>query len=86
MIKRFTWFVGGLVAGVSATLLAGRRLRRRVASLAPTKVVRDTASRVRRRASEVSAAIGEGRRAMRDRESELRARVEGRSDAARHRR
>lgn len=82
MIKRFVWFVSGLVTGVMAVVFTGRKVRRRVdkvTNLTPIKVVRDATSSVRNTVSDMGDAVREGRDAMRHKEAELRARVEGRA-------
>lgn len=81
MIKRFVWFVGGTIAGVTGTLVAGRRVKRRVRTLAPVRVVQDTTTRLRHKVADLGEAIDEGRQAMQAREAELRARVDGRVSA-----
>lgn len=84
MIKRFVWFVTGLVTGVVAMVFTGRKVRRRVdkvANLAPVKVVRDATSTVRNTVAEVGEAVRDGRDAMRAKETELWARVEGRASS-----
>lgn len=81
MIKRFVWFVSGLVTGVVAMVFTGRKVRRRVdqvSNLTPVKVVRDATQSVRQSVAEVGEAVRDGRDAMRAKENELRARVEGR--------
>jgi len=78
MIKRFVWFVGGTIAGVTGTLVAGRRVKRRVRTLAPVRVVQETTSSLRRRVADLGEAIDEGLQVMQAREAELRARVDGR--------
>lgn len=70
MIKRFTWFVAGAVAGVAAMGAARRKVKAAAADLAPAEVLRRTGDRVRD-------AVAEGRRAMRAKEAELRARSGG---------
>lgn len=72
MIKRLVWFLSGAVAGVTALGVARRKVRTVAADLAPAKV----ATRVRDRLRD---AVDEGRRAMRTKEAELRARSEGRA-------
>ncbi len=79
MIKRFVWFVGGTIAGITGTLVAGRRVKKRVRTLAPVRVVQGTTSRLRGKVADLGEAFDEGRQAMHHREAELRARVEGRA-------
>ena len=71
MIKRMTWFVGGAVAGVAGASVAKRKMKQAATHLAPRTVVHGATVRVRD-------AMGEGRRAMRAKETELRARLDGR--------
>ncbi len=71
MIKRLTWFVGGAVAGVAGTGFAKRKVKQATTHLAPSNVVHGMTSRIRD-------SVAEGRRAMRAREAELRARLDGR--------
>ena len=70
MIKRLNWFVGGLVAGAVGVGMAKRKVKAKASELTPAKVVRAAAHRV-------GEAVAEGRRAMRVKEAELRARADG---------
>lgn len=79
-MKRIVWFVVGVFAGAVGTVSGRRRVRRRLGGAAPVVAVRQSADRVRDRVGE---AVREGRRAMHDRESDLRARVEGSPSARR---
>jgi hypothetical protein len=84
MIKRFIWFVSGLLTGVVAMVFTGRKVRRRVekvTNLSPVKAVRDATQSVRQSVAEVGEAVRDGRDAMRAKEDELRARVEGRASS-----
>lgn len=72
MIKRLTWFVSGAIAGATALGVARRKVRSVAGDLAPAKVAARLGDRVRD-------AVAEGRRAMRAKEAELRARSEGRA-------
>jgi hypothetical protein len=78
MIKRLVWFLSGVVAGVAAVVTAGRRVKRTVGSITPVKVAGRAVDATRSRIDDLRSAFDEGRRAMRDRESELRARRDGR--------
>lgn len=84
MIRRLVWFVAGAVGGAAGTVVAGRRVKRRVRdtvdSLAPVRVARDAGRRVRSSVEGVADAVRDGRVAMRDKETELKARLEGRID------
>jgi hypothetical protein len=65
MIRRGFWLVAGFGLGVAAATRARRQVEAAAARLGPTGL----ATRVRR---DVSGALDEGRRAMRDRETRLR--------------
>ncbi len=75
MIKRLTWFFGGAIAGVAGAGVAKRKVRRAATRLAPKNVARGATGRVRE-------AIADGRGAMRAKEIELRARLDGRETTA----
>jgi hypothetical protein len=70
MIKRLTWFLGGAVAGVAGVGVAKRKMKQAATQLTPRKIARGVTTRVHD-------AVAEGRRAMRSREAELRARLDG---------
>lgn len=78
MIKRLVWFATGLATGVGAVVVLGRRLRRRVAALAPVRVAERGAQRLRAVATNARDAVREGVDTMREREQELRARLDDR--------
>jgi hypothetical protein len=78
-MKRVTWFVGGLAAGAVGAGAAKRKVRRVTNELAPVQIARRAGGEVADRTNRVADAVREGRRAMRLRERELRARLEGRS-------
>ena len=71
MMKRVTWFVGGAVAGVAGASIAKRKVKQAATHLAPRNVVHGMSDRFRD-------AVVEGRRAMRAKELEMRARRDGR--------
>jgi hypothetical protein len=72
MIKRLTWFVGGAVAGVAGVGLAKRKAKEAYVEYSPHAVARKTTDRVKD-------AMTEGRRAMKAKEAELKARLDGRA-------
>lgn len=78
MIKRLMWFTSGVAAGAGAVVLLGKRIRRRVASLTPVKVAERGLRRARDLGESVREAVSEGATAMRQREQELRDRLDGR--------
>ncbi|MGZ4701515.1 MAG: hypothetical protein ACXV98_09910 [Ilumatobacteraceae bacterium] len=71
MIKRFTWFVSGAVAGVAGAGIAKRKFKQAATHFTPKNVAQGITARVRD-------SVAEGRTAMRAREAELRARLDGR--------
>jgi len=79
MIKRFSWFVGGVAAGAAGAGYARRKVRRTAAQLAPARVARSAVDRVRTTVDHATDAVREGRRAMRAKEAELSARRDGRA-------
>lgn len=80
-MKRVTWFVGGVAAGVIGVGAAKRKVKTVANELAPVQVARRTAGSVREQGRRVSDALREGRRAMQHREVELRARFDGRTSS-----
>lgn len=79
VMKRLTWFVGGLAAGAAGAGYAKRKVRSTAAQLAPARVVKGATAKVRGTVDEALDAVREGRRAMRAKEAELEARRDGRA-------
>ena len=77
MMKRLTWFMGGVAAGAIGAGRAKRKVRSVAAELTPLHVARRTTEHVRRRGQDVAEAVREGRRAMRMKELQLRSRIDG---------
>lgn len=71
MIKRLSWFVGGAVAGIAGASVAKRKAKEVAAEYAPAQMAKKAGDRVRD-------AVAEGKRAMKAKEAELRARLDGR--------
>lgn len=71
MLKRLTWFAGGVVAGAAGVGVAKRKVKEKVAELSPVNAARNATARVRE-------AVREGKRAAHAKEDELRARLDGR--------
>lgn len=70
MIKRLTWFLGGAAAGIAGASVAKRKVKAVTAEYAPAQVAKKATNRVKD-------AIAEGKRAMKAKEAELRARMDG---------
>ncbi len=79
MMKRVTWFVGGVAAGVVGVGAAKRKVKTVANDLAPVQIARKAGGQVTERGHRVADAVREGKRAMRTKEMELRARFEGRA-------
>ena len=79
MMKRVTWFVGGMAAGVAGVGATKRKVKQVTHELAPVQLARKAGGQVTDRGQRVADALREGRRAMKTKELELRARLEGRS-------
>jgi hypothetical protein len=75
VLKRLTWMAVGATAGAGASVWAGWRVKRAVRRYVPAGAG-DGLGAVRSVAAEVAAAYSEGRDAMRQREEELRARLQ----------
>lgn len=75
MMKRLMWFVTGLVAGAGSVVLIGRRIKRRVADLAPVRVAERVLGRTRDSVDRLKDAIVDGKSAAARRETELRHRL-----------
>jgi hypothetical protein len=72
MMKRLTWFLGGAAAGIAGASVAKKKVKAVATELAPSNIARKTGDRLRD-------AVHEGKRAMRAKEQELHARLDGRA-------
>jgi hypothetical protein len=81
MMKRVTWFAGGLAAGLAGAGYAKKRIKEAAANVAPVQVAKSAATRVRAKGRDVVDAVREGREAMNQHEDELRAKREGRLES-----
>ena len=78
MMKRLTWFVGGVAVGASSANYAKKKVKEKASQISPTGVARSAATRARQTAGHVADAVRDGRHAMRQHEDELKARRDGR--------
>jgi hypothetical protein len=78
-MKRVTWFVSGAVAGAAGASYAKKKVKATASQLAPVHVAKGAAGRVRGGFVNVGDAVREGRSAMKAKEAELRARIDGRA-------
>ena len=79
MFRRFFWLVVGAGFGFGVSFWLMRFVRQTVERYTPERVSADLSSAVRGLGADLRAAVAEGRDAMREREAELRAEVEGRA-------
>ena len=77
-MKRMTWFVTGVAAGVTGATYATKKVKQTAAQLAPANVAKGAAQRARQAGRHVVDAVREGRTAMHAREDELKARRDAR--------
>lgn len=78
MVKRVTWFVGGVAAGAAGASYAKKKVKQKAAQVSPAGVARSAASRTKQTALHVVDALRDGRAAMTQHEDELKARRDGR--------
>lgn len=78
MMKRLTWFVGGVAAGASGMGYAKKKVKAKAAQVSPMVVARSAAQRTRQTVGTVVDAVRDGRHAMHQHEDELKARRDGR--------
>jgi hypothetical protein len=78
VFKRLLWLTIGISIGFGCSFWIMRWVRERVERYYPERVVQDTLARARTVGGELRAAVEEARVAAREREAELRARLEGR--------
>lgn len=77
MFKRIFWLAIGLGLGFGLSFWLMRFLRETVERYRPERVSQDLAGAISKLGDDVRAAVSEGRMAMREREEELRAEVDG---------
>jgi hypothetical protein len=78
MMKRLTWFVGGIAAGATGANYAKKKVKEKASQISAVGVARSAASRAKQTAGQVVDAVKDGRAAMRQHEDELKARRDGR--------
>jgi hypothetical protein len=79
VLRRLYWLCLGVGVGFTSSLWLQRRLREAVARYAPERVSADVTGAIKGFGADVRVAVATGREAMRERETELRADVEGTS-------
>ena len=78
MMKRLTWFVGGIAAGATGAGYTKKKVKEKASQVSPAGVARSAAERAKSTASNVVDALREGRDAMGQHEDELKAKRDGR--------
>ncbi|MGH9185252.1 MAG: hypothetical protein ACRD0U_05490, partial [Acidimicrobiales bacterium] len=73
MFKRLFWFTAGVGVGVGASRRINRKVRETVDRYRPERVAGNVTGAVRRLGGDMRDAVAEGRHAMAERESQLRA-------------
>ncbi|HVM03270.1 MAG TPA: hypothetical protein VM263_11425 [Acidimicrobiales bacterium] len=76
MFRRLFWLTVGVGFGFGMSFWVSRMVRAKVARLSPDNVAAEVAGALRDLGRELRAAVAEGREAMREREADLRARIE----------
>jgi hypothetical protein len=76
-MKRVFWFTAGAAAGAAGTTWVQRKVKHAAAAAKPSAVATRAAGAVRARGADLVDAVREGRLAMRQREAELRAQLDG---------
>ncbi len=73
MLRRIFWFAVGIGFGAGLSWWATRALRRTAEKYAPDRVAGELSKSLGRLGAELKAAVNEGRAAMKERETELKA-------------
>ena len=81
MMKRVTWFAGGVAAGVAGAGYAKKKVREAASQVAPAQVAKNAAAKVKAKRRDIVDAVREGRAVMSQHEDELKARREGRVES-----
>ncbi|HUQ62568.1 MAG TPA: hypothetical protein VM121_02295 [Acidimicrobiales bacterium] len=76
MFKRLFWLTSGAVIGVGSSFWVMRTIRQRISQYAPDRLADNVTTAARTARDDLRTALTEGREAMRQRESELRAELE----------
>lgn len=76
MFRRLFWLTVGVGFGFGMSFWVSRMVKAKVARLSPGNVSAEVAGALRDLGRELRAAVAEGRQAMREREADLRARIE----------
>lgn len=75
MFKRLFWLTVGFLGGLASSFWVSQKLKRAASRLTPERLAGGAASAAREVVAEVKAAVSEGRTAMKESESRLRAEI-----------
>ncbi len=81
MMKRVTWFAGGLAAGIASAGYAKKKVKEAASNVAPAQVAKTVAAKALAKTRDVADAVREGRAVMNQHEDELHAKREGRLES-----
>ena len=81
MMKRVTWFIGGVAAGLSGAGYAKKKVKEAASNVAPAQVAKAAVSKARSKTRDIADALREGRAVMNQHEDELHAKREGRLES-----
>ena len=81
MMKRATWFVGGVAAGVAGAGYAKKKVKEAASNAAPAQVAKSAMAKARAKTRDITDAVREGRAVMSQHEDELHAKREGRLES-----
>lgn len=81
MIKRLTWFAGGIATGIASAGYAKKKVKEAASNVAPAQVAKSAVSKARAKGRDIADAVREGREVMTQHEDELRAKREGRLES-----
>ena len=75
MMKRVTWFAGGVAAGLAGAGYAKKKVKEVASNAAPAQVAKTAVAKARAKTQDVADAVREGRAVMNQHEDELRCRA-----------
>ena len=81
-MRRLFWLAAGLGAGAVGALVASRFAKRQMSKVAPTTIARGARGGLLDLSKRISESLAEGKRAMDDREREVRRELDASADRA----
>jgi len=77
-MKRGFWLSAGLAAGATGAVLASRWAKRQAQKMSPVYIAKEMQHELVDLSKRVASSVAEGKRAMEEREREIRGEIEGR--------